>query len=222
MARRPSDPERDDAVRRGRPVTHRQVTSFRLRRQHLAERAPQGSSLTALGDMAGAQAQVVSAARISLWARVHALTPDEVDAAIFPARTIVRAACMRHTLHLVPSTEVAMFVRGATKRAERDVQWMLNKGAGEEELDRVLSAVLEVLDRPLSRTELVESAASLLGLPRTKSADGWWGNTRELPSIQVGPIACPANYLLSLASGRGIICYADYRGGEPTFVRADA
>lgn len=202
-------------------VTRRQVSAFRLSRQHLLRRAPRDALMTVLADIAGAQAQIASAAKLSLWARVAGVRLTEIDAAI-ASRRIVRAACMRRTLHLVPAGQVAVFVRGTAKRAERDIRWLLNKGADTVELERVLSAVLDVFSVPLTRRELIEAVAANLGLRPTLSADGWWGSTRSQPSIPIGPVACPPNYLLALAGARGVICYGDDRRNEPTFVRADA
>lgn len=185
-------------------------------------RAPGDDVVRVLAAIGGAQAQVESAAKMSLWARVRNLSLAEVDNLISGTRTIARAACMRRTLHLVPSAEIAMFVRGTAMRAQKEIRWMLNKGVPEAELSRVLDAVLDAFATPLTRRELVETVASALGMPPTRAADGWWGNTAELPSIQIGPIACPANYLLALVGARGVVCYGEPRGNEPTFVRADA
>src|SRR5437879_7603792 len=48
-----------------------QVLAFRLSRHHLVKRPPASALAQVAGDMAGAQAQVLSAAQISLWARTQ-------------------------------------------------------------------------------------------------------------------------------------------------------
>lgn len=100
-------------------VTWKQIAAFRLARHHLSERAPTRSLIAVARDMAGAQAQVLSAAQISLRARVRDLGIENVNAAV-RERTLVKAWCMRRTLHLLPSEDLGIFVRGsADVRNER-------------------------------------------------------------------------------------------------------
>ena len=90
-------------------VTWDQVAAFRLARHHLAARAPTKSLVSVTGDMTGAQAQLLSAAQISLWSRVRDLQPANIEEA-FEKRRLVKASCMRRTLFLVPSSDLAIFV----------------------------------------------------------------------------------------------------------------
>lgn len=102
-------------------VTWNQVAAFRLSRHHLSERAPKKALISVAGDMAGAQAQLLSAAQISLWSRVRGLQIAHVEEAL-SERTLVKASCMRRTLFLVPSKELAIFIRGSARRAEKEVR----------------------------------------------------------------------------------------------------
>jgi Winged helix DNA-binding domain len=122
-ARRPQ--AADDAAAH---LTRSQVSAFRLSRHHLLERAPQNALISVVREMAGAQAQVLSAAQISLWARVRDLGVDDVEAALGRERTLAKAWCMRHTLFLVPSKDLGIFVRGSAGRAEREVRWVRGEG----------------------------------------------------------------------------------------------
>ena len=49
------------------------VLAWRLRRQHLAERAPRAAALDVVSDLGGLHAQVASSAELTLWARVEGL-----------------------------------------------------------------------------------------------------------------------------------------------------
>src|SRR3989442_8275071 len=60
-----------------------QVSAFRLSRHHLVKRAPASALAQVAGDMAGVQAQVLSAAQISLWARTRGLSADDVENALW-------------------------------------------------------------------------------------------------------------------------------------------
>ena len=202
-------------------VTWDQVVAFRLSRHFLLDRAPARALTTVVRAMAGAQAQVVSAAHLSLWARVHDLRPEDVQAAVH-ARVLVRAWCMRRTLHLVPSRDLAVFIRGTARRAEREIRWMCGKGVTEGELDTLIGASLDALDRPLTGRELVDHVARSLGVRVRAMRWGGWGSAAKIPGVAVGRVTVPARYLLTLAGARGVVCLGPSRGVEPTYVRADA
>ena len=202
-------------------VTWDQVAAFRLARHHLAERAPTKSLVHVTGDMTGAQAQLLSAAQISLWARVRDLEPAHIAAAL-GKRRLVKASCMRRTLFLVPSSDLATFVRGSARRAEKEIRWALGKGVPGQVIETAIEAALGVLDEPLTRPEIAERASQALGVRTQAFQGGGWGNSRRLAAVPVGKLTYPVVDLLHLAAARGVVCYGPQRGNEPTFVRADA
>lgn len=202
-------------------VTWDQVAAFRLRRHHLLERAPKKALLTVVRDMTGAQAQLLSAAQVSVWSRVRDLQIAEIEGAL-DKRTLVKASCMRRTLFLVPARDLAIFVRGATGRAEKEIRWALGKGVPQRVLDAAIEAALGALDEPRTRPEIAERACRSLGVQMQKYEGGGWGNRRALAAVPVGELNYPVVELLHLAAARGVVCYGPQRGSEPTFVRADA
>jgi hypothetical protein len=202
-------------------VTWDQVAAFRLARHHLLERAPTEALLTVAGDMTGAQAQLLSAAQLSLWARVRDLQPKHIEEAS-SKRRLVKASCMRRTLFLVPSRDLAVFVRGTARRAEKEIRWALGKGVPERVVKAAIDAILGVLDEPLTRPEIAERTSKRLGVPVQSYHGGGWGNSRKLAAVPVGALTYPVVELLHLAGARGVVCYGPSRGNEPTFVRADA
>src|SRR5438093_1615291 len=120
---------KDDAEPRDAPeVSAEQVAAFRLSRHHLAIPAPKSSLARVAGDMGGAQAQIMSAGALSLRARVRGLRPEDVEKALWQDRTLAKIWCMRGTVHLVPSDDLAVFARGSTGRANRDTAWLEGHG----------------------------------------------------------------------------------------------
>ena len=202
-------------------LTRSQVAAFRAARHHLSQRAPTKSLLSVVYDMTGAQAQLLSAAQISLWSRVRDLEIVHIEKA-FDQRKLVKASCMRRTLFLVPSKHLAMFVRGTARRAEKEIRWALGKGVPERVLDAAIETTLEVLDRPLTRPEIAERVSQALGVQMQTYQGGGWGNHRKLAAVPVGELNYPVVELLHLVAARGVVCYGPNRGNEPTFVRADA
>ena len=203
------------------PVTWKQVAAFRLRRHHLLERAPAKALVAVAGDMNGAQAQLLSAAQLSLWSRVRDLRIEDIEEA-FKERLLVKAACMRRTLFLIPSEQLAVFVRGCAGLAEKEIRWALGKGVPESLMEAAIEAALEALDQPLTRPEIAEHVSRALGVQMQAVQGGGWGSRRNVVAVPVGELIFPVVYLLNLVSARGVVCYGPRRGNEPTFVRADA
>jgi len=202
-------------------VTRDQVNAFQLSRHYLLEHAPTKSLLSVAFDMTGAQAQLLSAAQISLGARVHNLKLEDIEDAV-EKRKLVKSNCMRRTLFLVPSKHLATFVRGSARRAQKEINWALKKGVPERTIDKVIDATLNVLDEPLTRPEIAERVSRALGVQKKDVHGGGWGSNRKLAAVPVGHLNYPIVYLLHVVAARGIICYGDYQDNEPTFVRADA
>jgi uncharacterized protein YcaQ len=172
--------------------------------------------------MGGAQAQLMSAAQISLWARTEGLEAAAVDSALWERRTLAKAWCMRRTVHLLPAKHLSVFVRGSARRAEKEVRYVLNRGVAPERLEELLGVVMDVLDEPLTRPELAVRVSQALSLPLATGKWAGWGSRRHVPCVKLGKLTIPADYLLHLAGARGVLCAGPERNGESTSVRADA
>lgn len=201
-------------------VLPEQVVAFRLQRHHLLRRAPREALVSVAGEMGGVHAQVPSAARLSLWARIGGITQDDVDRAVGRSRSLCKVWCMRRTLHLVPSADVATFVRGTALRAHRDVTWVLNRGYRESEVRRLVSAVLESLSEPCTTSVLADRVGVALRLQRTTRQGGGWGSRRQVPAVAYGTLTFPSGWLLHLAGAYGVVCVAPGPESSPTYVRA--
>src|SRR5262245_38892632 len=97
-------------------VSWKNVDAFRLSRHHLSIRQPSATITSISGDIGGAQAQVLSAAQLSIWARVKDATLQKVESAIWKEHSLVKSWCMRGTLFLLPSDQLAVFARGSNRR----------------------------------------------------------------------------------------------------------
>ena len=171
--------------------------------------------------MAGAQAQLLSAAHISLWARVRDLQIAHVEAAL-SERGLVKAACMRRTLFLVPSEHLAIFVRGSARRAEKEIRRARGKGLSDRVLEAAIDAALGALNQPVTRSEIAERVSRRLGVQMQAIHGGGWGRRTNVAAVPVGELTYPVVDLLHLAAARGVVCYGPDRDNQPTFVRADA
>jgi len=170
--------------------------------------------------MGGAQAQVLSAAQTSIWARTKLDSVKVLDDAMWRDRTLVRAWCMRRTMFLVPSDELALFVRGTARRPEYNYRWALARVSSGKLLDRLLDRTVEFLDRPRSRSEIARHLETK-GYRLRLKAGGGWGDRRPVPWVEVGGRSIPVGFLIHMMGTREAVCSGPNIGNESTYVRAD-
>lgn len=202
-------------------VSWRQVAAFRLSRHHLSKRAPAAAITSVAAEMAGAQAQVLSAAQMSIWARARIASIQDLDAAIWKERTLVRAWCMRRTMFLLPSDELALFVRGTARRSEYNLRWAVERVGSREQLDMLLEGVMDILKQPRTRSDLAGLLNKSFGYKLKFKAGGGWGDKRPVPWVEVGDASLSVGFLLHIIGARDVICSGPNVGNESTFVRAD-
>lgn len=190
-----------------REVTWAQVAAFRMARHHLTGGAAAGIAKIC-GDVCGIQAQVMSAARMALWARNHGVTRAAIDAALWEKRALVKTSAMRNTLHLLPAQDLLAFL-SALKAGRLHLMHRVMKkygGVTPAAAERVMLAAVDALrDGPLTRGELTERVLAS-GIVRGKAKKwfelGWWGVARQ-------------------AIVEGLVCYGPDRGAETTYVRLE-
>jgi hypothetical protein len=134
---------------------------------------------------------------------------------------LVRAWAMRRTMFLLQSNELAVFVRGTTRRAEYHLQWAIKHVGSEQALGKLLGAVLEILKQPSTRTELADALRRSHGYKLRSKAGGGWGHRTPIPWVEVGGKSLPVGYLLHVIAARDVICSGPSKGNEATYVRAD-
>src|SRR3954469_16999149 len=137
-------------------LTRAQVTAWRLRRHHLAERAPAAAMLDVVTALAGLHAQVMSSAELTLWARLDGLDPGAVRRALWEDRTLVKTWAMRGTLHLLPAAEYPLWqALMSTDRRYETGAWQRAFGATLEETEELIAVIGAALrDRLLTREQL--------------------------------------------------------------------
>ena len=180
-----------------------QVAAFRLARHHLTGHAT-ASLVSVCRDAGGIQAQVMSAAELSLWTRRRETTRADVQAALWTRRDLVKTTSMRMTLHLLPARDFQMYIGAMKTSSMAHVHRTLKRiGAGPTHVDTMIRTVMDAL------AEGPKTQQDLLARAKLKAAKGmriWlkyaWSAMR--PAIL-----------------EGLICYGPPRGAEATFVRVD-
>jgi uncharacterized protein YcaQ len=188
-------------------LTWKQVLTWRMRRHHLIERAPRADMLDVAARIGGLHAQVMSSAELTLWARVEGLDREAVAQALWEDRSLVKLWAMRGTLHLLPASELDVWL-GALGTYDHYLKpaWLRAFDITPEQLEELIEAIGTALDGELkTREELGAAVASIAGAPElAEKVQGSWG-----------PYLKPASF-------RGRLCFGPNDGQRVRFTRPDA
>ena len=168
-------------------------------RAQLLEKGKKRSALEVVRKLVGLQAQDPGAASLQARARSSGLAREDVREALVGNRSIVRAWCMRGTLHLVSADDLRWIVSllgerfitaGGRRRAEL--------GLDERSTERGVRVIVEALSEngPLSRNMLFDRLAAA-GIPHEGQA---------------------GIHLVRTAGLEGHLCYGPEQNGQETFV----
>jgi hypothetical protein len=178
-----------------------QVHAFRLQRHHLSHRAPKKDLAKVVGDIGGAQAQLMSAAELQIAARVDC-TVDDVRQALWTEKALVKTWLMRGTLHLARADDLPLFTAAMGKRwIHIRPSWLKFMQVTETDLWKIVDEIgAAVNGTPMTREELI----AVVG--KGKSA-----HVRELLKSGWGGMLKPA-------ARNGRLCFGPSRGQSVTFV----
>ena len=178
-----------------------QVHAFRLERHHLSRRAPGKDLARVVGEIGGAQAQLMSAAELQIAVRVDCNVED-VRQALWTDRTLVKTWLMRGTLHLARADDLPLYTSAMGKRWIRvRPSWLNFWQVTEPELWKLVDDIGAALDgTPTTREELIALVGK--GRPariREALKSGWGG-------------------MLKPSARNGRLCFGPSRGQSVTFV----
>lgn len=150
----------------------------------------------------GVQAQVPSAAALSLWARVADITPAEVDDALYGARSLARTWAMRSTVHLVTREDQPLLAAAIGPSAGGIARWLAGRGLTGPRYQKLRDAILDALaDGPLTRAQIVAGVT-----PRIPGSDAFFGSWGGV---------------MRLLAQQGLIVFGPSRNQQTTFVRTE-
>ena len=156
-------------------------------------------------DVCGVHAQLLTAAELSIAARVDGVTRASLRAELWERRSLVKLGTLRGTLHLHPADELPLWAAATSiGRAGWYERTLVDLGLTAKQLEAITDAIAEALEgRALSRRELAAAVVPRLGSWSRPHLESSW------------------NTVLGPAMERGLMCYGPNRGNEVTFVRAD-
>src|SRR5258708_23246620 len=127
-------------------LTWEQVHAWRLQQQCLMPRLGRRNFIRAVESALGVQAQVMSAAELSIGARVDGLKRPDVQRALWQDRTLVKTWAMRGTIHVFAAEDLPLVVAARCADGGRHrLHDFLQLGLTEAQYNEFVQAVPPVL-----------------------------------------------------------------------------
>jgi hypothetical protein len=189
-------------------LTWPQAIGRRLARHRLLEPAPATDLVQVVSDIGGAHAQVGASAELMLGLRVRDITRQDVRAALWRRRTLVKTVGQRGTLHVFPAGEVPLWMAANRLTLESGEKRLARMGIDLDEFHSVVDAIAAIVGpQPISRPELERELEERVGGWAITTNQGWVGSYKNWPLA------------LGWAAAMGLVCYGPGEGGRSTFVR---
>jgi hypothetical protein len=183
-------------------VSWPQVLAWRTGQQLLRE--PAKTAVDVCRQVVGVQAQLMSAAELAIGGR-SGRPPEDVRAALWSERLLVKTWAMRGTLHLLPADELPLFaaaLRVKERAARRGAAWERYHGITVDQLKTAVAAIADVLGaEPVTREELAAEVTGVAGDAAVGEA------VRESWGV-----------VLKSVANEGKLCFGPDRGRNVTFV----
>jgi hypothetical protein len=209
-------------------LSWRQVCARRLRGQRLTEQRPGDSPADVVAAMCGAQAQVMSAAELSVGLRMAGGTRADVRAALWQDRSLVKTYGPRGTVHLLPARDLPMWLAALAAIPVRPDPAGRNDWLTPEQTSLVVEAVGAALTSaaPAGGGSVGGGSAGggLAGAGLTVDeldeqvvrATGSWAADLVVPAF--GGMAPRWRLAISAAASSGVLCYGPSRGRKTSYV----
>ncbi|MFD7864849.1 winged helix DNA-binding domain-containing protein [Streptomyces sp. NPDC059783] len=161
--------------------------------------------------MPAAQAQILSAAELSVGLRGRGLTRADVRAALWTDRTLVKTFGPRGTVHLVAAADLPMWT-GALSALPAGLG---GQPEGVRMSPRETETVLAAIGDALTGAELTVDELTDAVVERA----GAWAGEEVMPAF--GTMWPRWRQVTHLASHRGLLCFGPDRGRKVTYTRPD-
>jgi hypothetical protein len=199
-------------VEAARRWTWAQVWHRRLARHRLLQPTAREQLEDVVGQVCGIHAQIAASAELSLGLRVEGITRQDVSAALWQQRSLVKTYGLRGTLHLFPSRELSMWIAALRTRAPpREPNRQERDALPSRRKAEMVEAILMALEgRLLTRDELAEQVQRRLGAWATEATFPAFGG--YFPRWQMA---------LHQAAQDGMLVAGPPRGNRVTYARTE-
>lgn len=170
-------------------LTAAQINRATLARQLLLEPADL-DPVTAIGRLAGLQAQEAASPYIALWTRLPRFEAADLDAA-FQARTVVKASLQRMTLHVATRDDYFAFLPAVLPMLQRMTRTQRGSAPDDARRAALVDAGLAHAAVPRTNTEIRDHLATMA--PEYTADNAWWWVRRSGAFVHV-PTATPWSF----------------------------
>ncbi|MEY9913645.1 hypothetical protein ABIA35_009918 [Catenulispora sp. MAP12-49] len=195
-------------------VDWQRVSARRLARAGLAaEPKPSADSDLAatVASMAGAHAQIMSAAELSVAIRAPGATAVDVRDALWTKGTLTKTFGPRGTVHLLPTAELSTWLGALSALPPITDRFAPDVRLTPDQLDSVLTAVASALTDTELTTEELDAAVGDLAGP--------WAIDEVMPAFQT---MWPRwRQAMAMAAHRGVLCFGAGRGRKVTYMNPE-
>ncbi|WP_411083289.1 winged helix DNA-binding domain-containing protein [Streptomyces sp. cmx-18-6] len=184
-----------------------EVSARRLDRSALSAPSKTAGPAETVAALCGAHAQVLSGAELSIAMRLQDATRNDVRAALWEHRTLVKMHGPRGTVHLLPTADLPMWIGALGSMPGTASPFAADVRMTPDQTDEVVAAVGQVLaSAELTIDELSEAVVE---------ATGPWAGDLVMPAFQgLWPRWRQA---MTLAGHRGVLCFGPNRGRKVTY-----
>lgn len=184
-------------------ISARDVARFRLAR-HCLLGDNAGNPVSIARSICGAQAQIMTASYLQVWARNHALRGADVESALWKERSLVKTSLMRQTIHLIPTVEFSIYISALKNSRISAVLRVMKRCRIEAEEAHMLTGLIM---EALSKGSLRQTAIREFVHPKvSKRVRSWMEKVWSIVRIPVS---------------EGLLCYGSGEGNEVVFIRTD-
>lgn len=188
-------------------LTWRGVIARRLARHFLLEPAQPGGMTEVVSTICGAHAQVAASTELMVGMRVRDITRQDVRAALWRDRTLVKTVGIRGTLHVFAAEEVPMWMAANRLLFAEGEKRLQRVGISPRDLHSAIEAIGTIVgSEPITRAELERRLEDRVGGWTTATNRGWMGTHKNWPMA------------LGWAAALGLVCYGPGERGRSTFV----
>jgi hypothetical protein len=181
------------------------VRARRLDRHFLT--APGASAAAVVAAMCGAHAQILTAGELSVGLRLAGAVRDDVRAAVWESRELVKTFGPRGTVHLLPTRDLPMWTGALTAVPRPLPSFEQDVRLSPDELDAVVAGIATVLaDAALTVDELDAALGDTLG---------GWAVRRSMPAFQ--QLWPRWRMAVATAADRGALCFGPDRDRKVTY-----
>jgi hypothetical protein len=121
------------------------LTKLYFARQLLHPTTRVASPLEVARKICGINAQRGPTVYLSCWNRITHFRKEELDAALYETKTLVKTWCMRGTVHVIPSDEVYLYLKAVSHAWSREIT---------DAFKNVCMKVTDVLEEPSTKSEI--------------------------------------------------------------------